>query len=111
MAVRVGINGFGRIGRNFYRAVRRSKADVDLVAVNDLTSPEINAHLLKFDSTHGKLDDEVKVTGDGIAVGSHYFKVLSESDPKALPWSSLGVDVVIVSTGILYNSDTSAMTI
>ncbi|MBV8388005.1 MAG: type I glyceraldehyde-3-phosphate dehydrogenase, partial [Acidimicrobiia bacterium] len=62
MAVRVGINGFGRIGRNFYRAARKAGADIDLVAVNDLTSPEINAHLLKFDSTHGKLEEEVKVT-------------------------------------------------
>ena len=91
MAVRVGINGFGRIGRNFYRAARRSGADIDLVAVNDLTSPEINAHLLKYDSTHGILDEEVKVTGDGIAVGNDSFKVLSERDPKALPWSELGV--------------------
>ena len=95
MAVRVGINGFGRIGRNFYRAARRSGADIDLVAVNDLTSPEINAHLLKYDSTHGILGEEVKVTGDGIAVGSDSFKVLSERDPKALPWGDLGVDVVL----------------
>src|SRR5437773_340128 len=109
MAVRVGINGFGRIGRNFYRAVRRSKADVDLVAVNDLTSPEINAHLLKYDSTHGILDDEVKVTGDGIAVGADSFKVLSERDPKALPWGELGVDVVIESTGIFTDRDKAAM--
>jgi glyceraldehyde 3-phosphate dehydrogenase len=100
MAVRVGINGFGRIGRNFYRAARKSGADVDLVAVNDLTSPEVNAHLLKFDSTFGRLDDEVKVTGDGISVGSDSFKVLSERDPKALPWGDLGVDVVVESTGI-----------
>src|SRR5207247_9766196 len=100
MAVRVGINGFGRIGRNFYRAARRAGANVDLVAVNDLTSPEINAHLLKYDSTHGTLVDEVKVTGDGIAVGDDSFKVLSERDPKALPWGDLGVDVVIESTGI-----------
>src|SRR5438876_574815 len=68
MAVRVGINGFGRIGRNFYRAAKRSGAGIDLVAVNDLTSPEINAHLLKYDSTHGVLQDEVKVTGDGFGV-------------------------------------------
>ena len=108
MAVRVGINGFGRIGRNFYRAARRSGADVDLVAVNDLTSPEINAHLLKYDSTHGKLDEEVKVTGDGIAVGSDSFKVLSERDPKALPWGDLGVDVVIESTGIFTDRDKAA---
>jgi len=108
MAVRVGINGFGRIGRNFYRAARKSGADVDLVAVNDLTSPEINAHLLKYDSTHGVLADEVKVTGDGISVGSDSFKVLSERDPKALPWGDLGVDVVIESTGIFTDRDKAA---
>ena len=106
MAVRVGING--RIGRNFYRAARRSGADLDLVAVNDLTSPEINAHLLKYDSTHGILDEEVKVTGDGIAVGNDSFKVLSERDPKALPWGDLGVDVVIESTGIFTDRDKAA---
>src|SRR3989442_8873441 len=108
MAVRVGINGFGRIGRNFYRAARRSGADIDLVAVNDLTSPEINAHLLKYDSTHGVLNEEVKVTGDGISVGSDSFKVLSERDPKALPWGDLGVDVVIESTGIFTDRDKAA---
>src|SRR5436190_16583559 len=108
MAVRVGINGFGRIGRNFYRAARRSGADVELVAVNDLTSPEINAHLLKYDSTHGVLDDEVKVTGDGIAVGSTTMKVFAERDPKALPWGDLGVDVVIESTGIFTDRDKAA---
>jgi len=108
MAVRVGINGFGRIGRNFYRAARAEGADIDLVAVNDLTSPEINAHLLKFDSTHGPLKEEVKVTGDGIAVGPDSFKVLSERDPKALPWGDLGVDVVIESTGIFTDRDKAA---
>src|SRR5437588_3905266 len=108
MAVRVGINGFGRIGRNFYRAARKSRAGIELVAVNDLTSPEINAHLLKYDSTHGTLDEEVKVTGDGISVGSDSFKVLSERDPKALPWGDLGVDVVIESTGIFTDRDKAA---
>jgi glyceraldehyde 3-phosphate dehydrogenase len=108
MAVRVGINGFGRIGRNFYRAAKKAGADIDLVAVNDLTSPEINAHLLKFDSTHGTLAEEVKVTGDGIAVGGDSFKVLSERDPKNLPWGDLGVDVVIESTGIFTERDKAA---
>ena len=108
MAVRVGINGFGRIGRNFYRAARKSGADVDLVAVNDLTSPEVNAHLLKHDSTFGLLDDEVKVTGDGISVGADSFKVLSERDPKALPWGDLGVDVVVESTGIFTDREKAA---
>ena len=108
MSIRVGINGFGRIGRNFYRAAKRSGADVDLVAVNDLTSPEINAHLLKYDSTHGRLDDEVKVTGDGISVGGDSFQVFAERDPKALPWGDLGVDVVIESTGIFTDRDKAA---
>jgi glyceraldehyde 3-phosphate dehydrogenase len=108
MAVRVGINGFGHIGRNFYRAAKKAGADIDLVAVNDLTSPEINAHLLKFDSTHGVLQEEVKVTGDGISVGNDSFKVLSERDPKALPWGDLGVDVVIESTGIFTDRDKAA---
>ncbi|MGQ0616215.1 MAG: type I glyceraldehyde-3-phosphate dehydrogenase [Acidimicrobiia bacterium] len=108
MAVRVGINGFGRIGRNFFRAARKAGADIDLVAVNDLTSPEINAHLLKHDSTHGLLDAEVKVTGDGIAVGNDEFKVFAERDPKALPWGDLGVDVVIESTGVFTDRDKAA---
>jgi glyceraldehyde 3-phosphate dehydrogenase len=108
MAVRVGINGFGRIGRNFFRAARKGGMDVDLVAVNDLTSPEINAHLLKYDSTHGVLEDEVKVTGEGISVGGESFKVFSERDPKALPWGDLGVDVVIESTGIFTDGEKAA---
>jgi glyceraldehyde 3-phosphate dehydrogenase len=108
MTIRVGINGFGRIGRNFFRAARKAGADVEVVAVNDLTSPEINAHLLKYDSTHGVLDDEVKVTGDGIAVGSTTMKVFAERDPKALPWGDIGVDVVIESTGIFTDREKAA---
>ena len=100
MAVRVGINGFGRIGRNFYRAAKKAGVDIDLVAVNDLTSPETNAHLLKYDSTHGRLDEDVKVTDGGIVVGGDEFKVFAERDPKSLPWGDLGVDVVVESTGI-----------
>jgi glyceraldehyde 3-phosphate dehydrogenase len=105
MTVRVGINGFGRIGRNFYRAVKKHGADVDLIAVNDLTSPETNAHLLKYDSTHGKLDVEVKVTGDGISVGNDSFRVFAERDPGKIPWGDLGVDVVIESTGIFTDGE------
>jgi len=108
MTIRVGINGFGRIGRNFFRAARKAGADVEVVAVNDLTSPEINAHLLKYDSTHGVLDDEVKVTGEGIAVGSTTMKVFAERDPKALPWGDIGVDVVIESTGIFTDREKAA---
>src|SRR4051794_7654407 len=105
MAVRVGINGFGRIGRNFYRAAKRAGADIDLVAVNDLTSPDTNAHLLKYDSTHGRLDVDVSVDGDSIRVGKDSFKVFAERDPKALPWGDLGVDVVVESTGIFTDGD------
>ena len=106
MAVRVGINGFGRIGRNFYRSAKRHGIDVDLVAVNDPgMSAETSAHLLKYDSTHGKLDDEVKVTGDGISVGNDSFRVFSERDPAKLPWGELGVNVVIESTGIFTDGE------
>ena len=105
MSIRVGINGFGRIGRNFYRAAAAVGADVDLVAVNDLTSPEINAHLLRYDSTHGRLDREVTV-GDGeIRVGDDRFQVFAERDPKALPWGELGADVVVESTGIFVSAE------
>ncbi len=99
MAVRVAINGFGRIGRNFLRAVLDSGAGIEVVAANDLASPEANAHLLKYDSTFGTLKHEVKVSGDTIAVGPHSFKIFSEKDPANLPWAQLGVDVVIESTG------------
>jgi glyceraldehyde 3-phosphate dehydrogenase len=108
MTVRVGINGFGRIGRNYLRAAKASGADIDLVAVNDLVPPETNAHFLKYDSTHGRLADEVKVTSDGIAVGSDSFRVFAERDPKALPWGDLGVDVVIESTGIFTDGEKAA---
>lgn len=100
MSLRVGINGFGRIGRNFYRAARNIGADIDIVAVNDLTSISTNAHLLAYDSTHGRLDAEVSASDDGIMVGDKFLKVFSERDPKSLPWGDLGVDVVIESTGI-----------
>ncbi len=108
MTIRVGINGFGRIGRNFYRAAQKAGADIDLVAVNDLTSPATNAHLLKYDSTHGRLDVAVKATDDSISVGGDSFKVFAERDPKALPWGDLGVDVVIESTGIFTSRDKAA---
>ncbi|MBI3257778.1 MAG: type I glyceraldehyde-3-phosphate dehydrogenase [Actinobacteria bacterium] len=108
MTVRVGINGFGRIGRNFYRAAKASGADVELVAVNDLTSPATNAHLLKYDSTHGRLGEDVTSTDDSISVGGKSFKVFAERDPKALPWGDLGVDVVIESTGIFTDGEKAA---
>jgi glyceraldehyde 3-phosphate dehydrogenase len=108
MAVRVGINGFGRIGRNYVRAVLKSGADVEVVAVNDLVPVETNAHLLKYDSTHGVLADAVTASDDSISVGSHTIKVFSERDPKALPWGDLGVDVVIESTGIFTDGQKAA---
>jgi glyceraldehyde 3-phosphate dehydrogenase (phosphorylating) len=108
MTVRVGINGFGRIGRNFYRAIHRIGADIDVIAVNDLVPPATNAHLLKYDSTHGRIDEPVTTDGDAITVGSDSFKVFAERDPKALPWGDLGVDVVIESTGFFTERDQAA---
>ncbi|MCW2637483.1 MAG: gapA [Blastococcus sp.] len=99
MTVRVGINGFGRIGRNFWRAAAASGQDIEIVAVNDLTSPEVLAHLLKYDSILGKLPDDVAADGEGIRISGSTMKVLSERDPANLPWGDLGVDVVIESTG------------
>jgi glyceraldehyde 3-phosphate dehydrogenase len=105
VTVRVGINGFGRIGRNFYRAAAASGADVEIVAVNDLTTPETLAHLLKYDSILGKFPDDVSVAGDGIKVGGATIKVLAERDPASLPWGDLGVDVVVESTGFFTKAD------
>jgi glyceraldehyde 3-phosphate dehydrogenase len=99
MAVRVGINGFGRIGRNVFRAAHESGADVEIVAVNDLTSAATLGHLLKYDSVFGPFPGEVSVSGDSLVVNGNEVKVLSERDPAALPWGDLGVDVVIESTG------------
>ncbi|MGH2734277.1 MAG: type I glyceraldehyde-3-phosphate dehydrogenase [Actinomycetota bacterium] len=105
MTTRIGINGFGRIGRNLYRALNAKGSDLELVAVNDLTSPETLAHLLKYDSVLGRLSEEVKATGDGFTVNGTEVKVLSERDPAALPWGALGVDVVVESTGIFTKAD------
>ena len=99
MTVRVGINGFGRIGRNFFRAAKQAGADIDFVAVNDLGSIDTMAHLLKYDSVLGKLPDDVKVVDEGIYVAGDTIKVLQVRDPKELPWGDLGVDVVVESTG------------
>ena len=105
MTIRVGINGFGRIGRNFYRALLASGADVELVAANDLTDNTTLAHLLKYDSILGRLPYEVKATADDITVEGKSFKVFSERDPAKLPWKDLGVDVVIESTGLFTDAD------
>jgi glyceraldehyde 3-phosphate dehydrogenase len=99
MAVKVGINGFGRIGRNVFRAAHAAGAEIEFVAVNDLTDPGTLANLLKYDSILGRFPGEVTVEGDTISVDGTPLKVLSERDPAALPWSDLGVDVVIESTG------------
>lgn len=101
MAIRVAINGFGRIGRNVLRSAKQAgNTDIDFVAVNDLTSPETLAHLLKYDSVHGRYPGSVEVSDEGLIVDGDPIKVFSERDPAALPWSDLGVDVVIESTGI-----------
>jgi glyceraldehyde 3-phosphate dehydrogenase len=99
MAVKVGINGFGRIGRNVFRAAKEANADIDFVAVNDLVDTATMAHLLKYDSILGRYPGGVEVDGDTIIAGGDEVKVLSERDPAALPWGELGVDVVIESTG------------
>ncbi|EWM68670.1 MULTISPECIES: type I glyceraldehyde-3-phosphate dehydrogenase [Micromonospora] len=99
MTIRVGINGFGRIGRNFFRAVLASGADIEVVAVNDLTDNATLAHLVKYDSILGRLPHEVKATADEITVGGKTIKAYAEKDPANLPWGEVGADVVIESTG------------
>ncbi|MEV4827510.1 type I glyceraldehyde-3-phosphate dehydrogenase [Micromonospora sp. CA-248260] len=99
MTIRVGINGFGRIGRNFFRAVLASGADIEVVAVNDLTDNATLAHLLKYDSILGRLPYEVKATADEITVGGKTIKAFAEKDPSKLAWGDAGADVVIESTG------------
>ena len=107
MAVRVGINGFGRIGRNILRAAL-GDADIEFVAVNDLTDSTTLAHLLKYDSVLGNLDADVAATTEGIRVNGHTVQVLTQRDPAALPWGSLGVDVVFESTGRFTSRDDAA---
>ena len=107
MAIKVGINGFGRIGRNAFRAAM-GNPDVEIIAVNDLTDAETLAHLLKYDSIHGKLNAEVKVENDSILVNGKPIKVLAERDPAALPWGTLGVQVVVESTGRFTDADKAA---
>ncbi|HEU4657874.1 MAG TPA: type I glyceraldehyde-3-phosphate dehydrogenase [Capillimicrobium sp.] len=108
MPVRVGINGFGRIGRNVFRAAQAANADIEWVAVNDLTDPETLAHLLKYDSILGPYPGTVEATDGGILVDGNELKVLAERDPANLPWGDLGVDVVIESTGFFTNRDDAA---
>jgi glyceraldehyde 3-phosphate dehydrogenase len=108
MPVRVGINGFGRIGRNFLRAALKSGADIVVVGVNDLIPASTNAHLLRYDSTHGRLGLEVTSDAESITVDGNTIKVFAERDPKALPWGDLGVDVVVESTGIFTDGQKAA---
>ncbi|BCT76139.1 glyceraldehyde-3-phosphate dehydrogenase [Sinomonas cyclohexanicum] len=105
MTTRIGINGFGRIGRNFFRAALAQGADLEIVAVNDLTSSETLAHLLKYDSITGRLSETVEVKDGFIVVGGKEIKVLAERDPANLPWADLGVDIVIESTGFFTKAE------
>jgi len=108
VAIKVGINGFGRIGRMFYRAAL-GKPELDIVAVNDITDAATLGHLLKYDSVHGALKQQVKVEGNSIMVDGHAIQVLAERDPAKLPWARLGVQVVVESTGLFTARDKAAM--
>ena len=106
--MKVAINGFGRIGRNFFRAAKKSNAQIDLVAVNDLTTPETLAHLLKYDTVHGVYPGSIEIVDGDLIVDGDRFKVYSERDPEGLPWGELGVDVVIESTGIFRSHEAAS---
>jgi glyceraldehyde 3-phosphate dehydrogenase len=109
MAVRVGINGFGRIGRLVFRAAMEAKRkDIEFVAINDLGTPEANAHLLKYDSVHGTYPGKIEAVKDGIKVDGKKVKVLSERDPAKLPWGKLGVDIVLECTGIFTSKEAAS---
>ena len=109
MAIRIGINGFGRIGRNTLRAAKKLGMDLDFVAVNDLTDTKTLAHLLKYDSVHGRFPGEVKAEKDALVVDGDSVRVLTEKDPSKLPWKDLGVDVVLESTGRFTDRDQAAL--
>ena len=109
MPIKIGINGFGRIGRNFYRSVAKQGADMEIVAVNDLGDTATMAHLLKHDSVHGNLPNEINAEDSGIMIDGQMLQVLSERNPQDLPWSDLGVDVVIESTGIFTDREKANM--
>src|SRR5215207_3194204 len=108
MPVRVGINGFGRIGRNLFRAAHEAGTDLEFVAVNDITDPETLAHLLKYDSVLGRFPGRVEAQGDAIVVDGKPIRVLSETDPGQLTWGDMGVEVVIESTGLFTKRDDAA---
>jgi glyceraldehyde 3-phosphate dehydrogenase len=109
VAIRIGINGFGRIGRNTLRAAKKLGMDLDFVAVNDLTDTKTLAHLLKYDSVHGRFPGEVKADKDALLVDGDSMRVLTEKDPSKLPWKDLGVDVVLESTGRFTDRDQAAL--
>jgi glyceraldehyde 3-phosphate dehydrogenase len=110
MAVKIAISGFGRIGRNVLRAIAEAKRrDVSVVAINDLFSTKDNAHLLKYDSVHGRFPGEVRVENDTLDIGMGPIKVLAERDPKKLPWKSLGIDIVLECTGVFTDRDKAAL--
>ena len=109
MAIKVGINGFGRIGRNFFRAAKQRGTDIDFVAANDLGSKELMAHLLTHDSILGNWDADVEVIDDGIKVNGDTITILAERDPAKLPWRDFGVDVVIESTGLFTAREKAAV--
>ena len=109
MSVRVAINGFGRIGRNILRAIAEAnRRDIEVVAINDLAPVETNAHLLRFDSVHGRFPREVTVEGDSISVGDGKIKVTAIKDPATLPWKELGIDIALECTGIFTSKDKAA---
>src|ERR1700757_4401552 len=108
MAVRVGINGFGRIGRNVFRAAYERGADIEWLAVNDLVDPKTIAHLLKYDSNYGPFPGDVRSTDAGFMVDGKEIRVMAERDPAALPWEELGADVVIESTGLFTDRESAA---
>jgi glyceraldehyde 3-phosphate dehydrogenase len=109
VAIRIGINGFGRIGRNTLRAAKKLGMELDFVAVNDLTDTKTLAHLLKYDSVHGRFPGEVKPEKDALVVDGDSMRVLTEKDPSKLPWKDLGVDVVLESTGRFTDRDQAAL--
>ncbi|WP_432093878.1 type I glyceraldehyde-3-phosphate dehydrogenase [Streptomyces sp. bgisy100] len=108
MTIRVGINGFGRIGRNYFRALLEQGADIEIVGVNDLTDNATLVHLLKYDSILGRLKQDVSHTEDTITVGNQTFRTMAERDPAQLPWGELGADIVVESTGIFTKRDDAA---
>lgn len=109
MATRIGINGFGRVGRQSLKAIlERHPQELEVVAINDLTDTHTNAHLLKYDSTYGRFPGEIEATADTLLVNEHSIKVFAQRDPAQIPWSDLGVDLVIESTGHFTEAEKAA---